>query len=235
LKKPDVSRFAITQPTPPEQWLESVEVSQGAVEQAAQGQPPIIWPPVQSGNTTGLLSMYISVDRDGRVREAYPLNSDNAVLQDAARDQLRKWQLRPVAVHGKPVQAQAALSFHFATTLATNPAQPAADVVAAPITPDPTSKHAGAKGGFVQGFLLSQSLPWYPDEAKRKHIQGKVVLSIIIDAAGTTSDVRMLSSPDQSLTDSAIAAVKQWRYKPAELNGVPVSIRSTVEVNFQLP
>jgi protein TonB len=236
LKKPDLSLFAITQPTPSEHRLESVEVSQGVIEQAAQGQPQIAWPRVQSGNTTGLLSMYISVDRGGRVREAYPLNSDNAGLQDAARDQLLKWQLKPMAVCGRPVQVQAALSFHFDTTLAPNSAQPTPDAVAAPITQDATSENAaGTKRGLVEGFLVSQTAPWYPDEARKGHIQGKVVLSITIDAAGTTSDILMLSSPDPALTDSAIAAVKQWRYKPYELNGVPLSVHSTVEVNFQIP
>jgi TonB family protein len=236
LKKPDASLFAVTRPTPPELQIESVEVPQTAIEQAAQGQPPITWPPVQSGKTTGLLSMYISVDRDGRVREAYPLNSDNAGLQDAARDQLLKWKLKPMAADGRPVQAQAALSFQFDTTLASHPAQPSGDAVAAPVPQDTASEQTpGVKRGLVKGFLVSQTVPWYPDEAKGKHIQGKVVLSILIDADGTTSDIHMLSSPDQTLTDSAIAAVKQWRYKPYELNGVPVSIRSTVEVNFQLP
>jgi TonB family protein len=236
LKKPDASLFAVTQPTLPELRIESIEVSQTAIEQAAQGQPPVAWPPVQSGNTTGLLSMYISVDRDGRVREAYPLNSDNAGLQDAARDQLLKWKLKPMAAEGRPVQAQAALSFRFDTTLVSQSAQPAGGAVAGPVpqkaTPEPAP---GVKRGLVKGFLVSQSQPWYPDEAKEKHIQGKVVLSLLIDTDGTTSDIEVLSSPDQALTDSAIAAVKQWRYKPYELNGVPVSIRSEVEVNFQLP
>jgi TonB family protein len=236
LKKPDLSLFAITQPTSSEHRIESVEVSQDVIEQAAQGQPPMAWPSVQSGNTTGLLTMYISVDRGGRVREAYPLNSDNAGLQDAARDQLLKWRLKPMAVRGKPVQVEAALSFHFETTLAPNPAHGAPDAVTVPVGSVPA---AGAKRiqatGLVKGFLVSQTVPWYPDEAKEKHIQGKVVLSIRIEADGTTNDIRMLSSPDQALTDSAIAAVKQWRYKPWELNGVAVSVDSTVEVNFQLP
>jgi hypothetical protein len=60
LKKPDSSLFVVTEPTPQERRVESMEVSQNTIEQAAQGQPPIIWPPVQSGKATGLLSMYIS-------------------------------------------------------------------------------------------------------------------------------------------------------------------------------
>jgi hypothetical protein len=117
LKNPDVGLFAVSRSSPAEKRIETYQVSQNTIEQAAQGQPAITWPPVQSGKTSGLLSTYISVDRDGRVREAYPLNSDNAGLQGAARDQLLKWKLKPLVVHGKPVQAEAALSFRFETAL----------------------------------------------------------------------------------------------------------------------
>jgi TonB family protein len=236
LKKPDPSLFAITQATPPDHRLESVEVSQNVLEQAAQGQPSITWPAVQSGKTTGLLSMYISVDRNGHVREAYPLNSDNAGLQDAARDQLLKWQLKPMAVHGKPVQAQAALSFHFDTTLSPNAAQHGADPVPLP-TPSGTATGEAVRvsPGVLMAFLISKTAPVYPVEAKEKHIQGKVLLAITIDATGTAKEIRELTSPSQALTDAAIAAVKQWRYQPYRLNGTPVSVQSTVELNFQLP
>jgi hypothetical protein len=117
LKNPDVGLFAVSQSSPGEKRIEAYQVSQNTIEQAAQGQPPIAWPPVQSGKTSGLLSMYISVDRDGRVREAYPLNSDNAGLQDAARDQLLKWKLKPVVAQGRPIQVESALTFHFETKL----------------------------------------------------------------------------------------------------------------------
>jgi hypothetical protein len=62
--------------------------------------------------------MYISVNRNGQVQEAYPLNSDNAQLQDAARDQLLKWKLTPIVANGVPVQAESAISFRFETKMA---------------------------------------------------------------------------------------------------------------------
>jgi hypothetical protein len=122
LKKPDAGMFAVMQPTPANQRLQSIRVSQAAIEQAAQGQPALTWPPVKDGKTSGVLSMYISVDRQGQVQEAYPLNSDNAQLQDAARDQLLKWKLKPmVTKENGPVQVECALTFHFETTTRTTP------------------------------------------------------------------------------------------------------------------
>jgi len=234
LKKPDPSLFEITQAVSPAQRLESVEVSQSTIEQAAQGQPSIAWPATKGGKTTGLVGVYISVDRDGRVREAYPLTADNGDLQDAARAQLRDWRLKPMVEDGKPVQAQAALSFRFDTTLSPNPAQATGEGATAPLPQAPASSPAaGPKTGLVKGFLISQPAAVYSPEARKNHIKGKVVLAFRITTSGTTKDIRLLSSPDQSLTDSAIAAVSQWRYQPYLFNGAPIEVGSTAEINFQ--
>lgn len=120
LKDPDAAMFSVQQSTPAGQTLHSLYLSQSTIEHAA-GKPTIVWPPVQSGKTSGVLCMYISVDRQGQVREAYPLNSDNPGLQDAARDQLLKWKLKPMAAKGVQVQVEAPLAFRFETTLAPNP------------------------------------------------------------------------------------------------------------------
>ena len=68
LKHPDLSLFEIANPTLAGDRITSVHVSQDVIEKAAISGPPITWPPVPSGNTDGMLSMYISVDRTGRVR-----------------------------------------------------------------------------------------------------------------------------------------------------------------------
>ena len=232
--KPDPNLFSIPRPTPPEQELRSLIVNQATIELAAEGQPPLRWPPVPGGKTTGLLSMYISVDREGRVREAYPLNSDNAQLQDAARDQLLQWKLKPLVSKGVSVQVESALSFRFETTLAAKGTEPPAEVG----TPGSSETIAPAilqvSKGTLQGLREKDFAPVYPAEAKKNRIQGRVVLALTIDKTGTPREIRVVTSPDQSLTDSAIAAVSQWRYRPYQLNGSAIAVQSTVEVNFQL-
>jgi hypothetical protein len=132
LTKPDPSLFALGESTPVEQRIRSIPVTQNLIEQAALNEPEIKWPPVHSGNTTGFLTMYVSVDRSGHIREAYPLNSDNAGLQDAARDQLLKWRLKPAVADGVPVQVEAAVSFRFSTTLADAQSRPPAPTSSGP-------------------------------------------------------------------------------------------------------
>ena len=48
------------------------------------------------------------------------------------------------------------------------------------------------------------------------------------------TDVRVLKSLPMGLTEAAIDAVKQWRFKPATLDNRPVSVYFTLTVNFQL-
>ena len=96
----------------------SVPVGSAQLEQLAGTHPPIVWPAVRSGNLRGHLAMYISVDRTGRVREAWPLNSDNAGLEDSAREQVRQWKLKTATDStGKAIQVDGALGFLFETRI----------------------------------------------------------------------------------------------------------------------
>jgi TonB family protein len=80
--------------------------------------------------------------------------------------------------------------------------------------------------------LLDQRVePEYPEAARRAHIQGSVVLETLINANGRVQQVSAVSgNPD--LADAAIAAVRQWRYKPFTVDGKKVPIRTQVNVTF---
>jgi TonB family protein len=80
--------------------------------------------------------------------------------------------------------------------------------------------------------LLDQRIePEYPEAARRAHIQGSVVLETLIGANGRVQQVSAVSgNPD--LADAAIAAVRQWRYKPFTVDGKKVPIRTQVNVTF---
>lgn len=109
------TRSELFQPLPTsDSRFRSVPVSSQQMEQLTADAPPIVWPSVRSGNTSGHLAMYISIDNTGQVREAWPLNSDNAGLEDPARDQVRKWKIKaPVDKDGKPLQIDGPLGFFF--------------------------------------------------------------------------------------------------------------------------
>ena len=89
-------------------------------------------------------------------------------------------------------------------------------------------------GGDVKPPTKTRDVkPVYPDIARQARVQGIVILEAIIDPAGNVTNVRVLRSIPL-LDRSAIQAVKQWKYQPTRLNGVPVPIVMTVTVNFAL-
>ena len=103
-----------------------------------------------------------------------------------------------------------------------------------PDAPAPPPQKAIRVGGQIkQPKKLKDVAPVYPDIAKQARVQGIVILEAIIDPQGSVTNVRVLRSIPL-LDNAAIAAVKQWRYEPTLLNGVPVPIVMTVTVNFSL-
>jgi len=100
--------------------------------------------------------------------------------------------------------------------------------------PEPTpAKRVRVAAGVAQANLIHDVPPQYPPEAGRERIEGTVVLLAVIATDGTVKDVRVESGPPL-LAQAAIDAVKQWRYKPYLLNGVPVEIDSRITVNFTM-
>ncbi len=87
--------------------------------------------------------------------------------------------------------------------------------------------------GISQGLLISKVQPSYPPLARQARVQGTVVLKALIGKDGTVQNLTVISGHPM-LTQSAIAAVKQWVYKPYLLNGKPVLVETTINVNFML-
>jgi TonB family protein len=86
----------------------------------------------------------------------------------------------------------------------------------------------------VEGNLIHRVEPEYPAEARQQGIQGTVVLDVRIGRDGAIEDVKLVSG-QRLLADSAIAAVKQWRFKAHTVNGRRVKMQSTITLNFKLP
>jgi len=74
----------------------------------------------------------------------------------------------------------------------------------------------------------------YPAEVQKKGIAGTVELTIDIDAQGKVTAAEVASSPDPDLAAAAVAAVKQFRFAPAEVDGKPAPVRVQYAYNFVL-
>ncbi len=80
---------------------------------------------------------------------------------------------------------------------------------------------------------IHEPAPEYPDKARRKRVQGTVVLEGTVDAEGKVKGIEVVRSVPE-LDQAAIDAVQTWKYEPATVDGVPTPMVTTITVNFLL-
>lgn len=168
----------------------------------------------------GVVAIDVQVDKEGAVAQVEVL-AGNPVLAGAAVRAVRKWKYRPVTVGGSPIVVNGNVLFTF----------------------DPADKPPVREGGkwpfpivacsASQGPLLSWVEPKYPRMAKIAHVTGDVVLDIVIDKEGSVADMKVVSG-HPLLVQSALDAVKQWRYRPYLISGTPIAVQGRVALKFHM-
>lgn len=104
---------------------------------------------------------------------------------------------------------------------------------------------AGEGGGFGGGVfevgggvsppeILFRRDPVYSEDARKAQYEGTVVLEAIVRKDGSVDILRVLRGLGLGLDENAIAALKEWKFKPGMRQGVPVDVAVNIEVNFTL-
>lgn len=101
-------------------------------------------------------------------------------------------------------------------------------------TPVANTKPIRVGGNVAESNLIRKVQPVYPASAKAAGVQGTVTIEAVILKDGTPSSLAVLSSPSDDLSESALEAVRQWRYRPTLLNGEPVEIVTDIQINYTL-
>jgi len=210
LVTPDEKLFAIENATPVTEQMKTSQVTEDVARTLALNTPAIVWPAVREGKTSGVMSLYISNDRAGHVREAWPVASGNPELNDAVRDQVLHWQYKPYT-NGGPTQMEALLTFAF-TTRIENPI---------PVLND----------AEVRKLATRVVEPVAPPGKARKGT--KFTLRISVDEAGKLQAVLNPNSVAPALYSAGTAALKKWRFHPYLNKGK--ADRFYADVTFRVP
>jgi hypothetical protein len=206
----DEGLFAVETPTPAAEQLKSSQVGEDSARVLAQSTPPIVWPTVREGSTSGVLSLYISTDRSGRVREAWPAGSDNPQMTEAAREQVLRWQYKPYMNAGAS-QMEAVLTFAFNTRIE---------------NPVPVLKDAPARK------LATRIVP--PVLARGKAPRGtRFTLRVSVDETGKVQSVLNPDNIAPALWSAGSAALRKWRFRPYMNHGKPD--RFYADITLQAP
>lgn len=111
--------------------------------------------------------------------------------------------------------------------------QPDPPQIVVPPQPDELPKF----GEYVYVEELPEAIekvpPSYPDAARNARIEGTVMLQALVMKDGTVGDTKVMKSVP-GLDAAAVAAVRQWRFKPALAKGQPVQVWVAVPVKFSL-
>ena len=103
----------------------------------------------------------------------------------------------------------------------------------APPPPKVTPKRVTVGGNVQAARLVNRVQPIYPPLARQTRISGTVKLHAIIGKNGAVEQLQVVSG-HPLLVQSALDAVRQWRYQPTLLNGDPVEVDTEIDVIFSL-
>ncbi len=104
----------------------------------------------------------------------------------------------------------------------------------------------GSGGGFGGGAyrpgdavvaprVLRQTTPHYTSDAMERRIQGSVWLEIVVTREGVVGSVRVVRSLDpRGLDEEAIKTIREWRFEPGRVSGMPVDVVANVVMDFSI-
>ena len=114
---------------------------------------------------------------------------------------------------------------------------------ASPAGSEPSVYNVG--GAVTPPAVLKKVGPTWPKNARKRRIEGRCLIALVVDAEGNPQDIHVLRSIGENLTGkdkaaaaeldrAALQAVAEYRFVPAQKDGKPVPVRVNVEVNFKL-
>ena len=129
-----------------------------------------------------------------------------------------------------PGEAPVALPLQVTETASLTKPEALKDVVAN--VPKQTAVLAAQVPKKAVPALLIHSVPaQYPPMARQLHVEGEVLLSVIVDTTGAVSTIKVVSGPPL-LRTAATDCVKRWKYQPATLGDKPVASTEVVKLDF---
>ena len=197
----DYQAFEIEKPTSQAERITSVKVSDDFIRKAALGSTEIEWPTVGEGLMTGGFAVYVSADRMGQIREAWPAGCDNAALGDPLRKAMLTWKLKPAISNGNPVQVESLMGFTFHTQRDTAKALPT------------------LSDEQVRALATRIVEPQFPPNSGKPGTE--FIINISIDENGKLTGAGPANEMRNPIFFASYGAVTKWEFKPYLKDGKP--------------
>lgn len=197
---------------------------------------PINYPQAAQGSGTGgLVVVRMTVNESGDVESAEVVSgasvlagADTEAIKLAAIEAIKQWKFQPYIKNGKPVKVSTNLPLRFAIA-----DDKCTDGMKQAIVTTPFEHKVTATEKEMQGYICKKVPATYPRMAQLARVSGDVVLAATIGKDGVAQSLHVLSTASPLLNQSAIDAVKQWRYRPYLVSGEALEVETTITIAFR--
>jgi hypothetical protein len=211
--QPDDPMFTIKDPTPPAGQIHSVRIDEDTFRKLVDGSTEIDWPPTGGGMATGGCAVYVSADRTGHVREAWPEGCDNVGLQDPLREMVKKWRLNPTINKGVPIQVEALLGFTFHTTVHNS---------------HPLPELSDAEARKLATSIME---PVFPPGTAAPGTQ--FIVQISVDETGKLAGIQNTHKLNSPALLAIYSALQKWHFTPYLKDGKPQYFHANLAFQMQ--
>ncbi len=194
-------------------------VSSGVMQGLILSQPQPIYPEdAKAQHIQGVVVLHARISKEGTIKDLQLIGGPPALVVSAI-DAVRQWKYKPFLVDGDPTEVDTVINVHY--TLAGEAEPPAGGTQAEPHPATPP-------------MLIYKVDPEFSAEARQQKIGGVVLVGATVNLQGVADNVRVVRGIGHGLDEKAVEAVKQYRFKPATENGVPVPKDINIEVDFKI-
>jgi TonB family protein len=174
----------------------------------------------EKSQSTINLEYKLLLNESGKVDKILTVKSDNTVYSDLIASEVGSWKFEPALKNNKPVKSQYKWEYGYPpnTVIDENDFKATADTMPFPV---------GGMKSLQQNII-------YPEKAKQKGIEGKVIVQAYIDQTGKVVKTSVLKSAGDELDQAAMNALQKTRFTPGIIDGKPVKVRIVIPIVFKL-
>jgi TonB family protein len=172
---------------------------------------PVYSPEAREARREGVVKLAFVVNTEGVPQSIRVVSGLGYGLDEKAVEALRLWRYQAATRDGRPEEFPLEVELPFRLP----------------------ANRLSVGGNIQAANLIQRVAPAYPPLAKQARIQGTVRFTAVIGTDGLVQSLQLVSG-HPLLVPSATEAVKQWRYNPTLVNGAPVEVLTTIDVNFTL-
>jgi TonB family protein len=166
------------------------------------------------------LEYNLLIGENGKVDKLLTLKSAGTDYSNLVATEISSWKFEPAVKNGKAVKSQYKWELRLPPTKTINENE---FKVKADSMPSP-----------VGGMYSLQKNIIYPEKAKLKGIEGKVIVQAYIDETGSVVKTEILKSAGDDLDEAAMKALKKTKFTPGIVGGKPVKVKIVIPIVFKL-